>query len=290
MPIPGRRVVLHADGFDVPALFYAAGGDPIHPRPTFILGNGYDGAQEEMLHVCGFAALERGYNVITYEGPGQPTVRRSQESGFIPEWEKVVSPVVDYLETLPNVDKTRLGLLGYSMGGFLALGAAAFEHRLAAVFAVDGVYDVFEAYYALLPTPWKTLYASEQIEDHRKLDAIVTEALQTSKVPSKVRWGIEQGLWSFNVASPWEWLHRTQGMTMKGITDQVKCLVWIGDAADDQFFRGQPQKIKAALGEKATLREFTAADGVSNHCHCGSSVLINQTIFDWFDSKTSKQT
>jgi hypothetical protein len=39
-----------------------------------ILGNRYDDAQEEMPHVLGFAALERGFDVITHEGPGQPTV------------------------------------------------------------------------------------------------------------------------------------------------------------------------------------------------------------------------
>ncbi|RKL01743.1 hypothetical protein BFJ71_g5072 [Fusarium oxysporum] len=89
----------------------------------------------------GKAILERGMNVITYEGPGQPTVRRKQNLGFIHEWEKVVTPVVDYLLTRPEVDPKSIGLLGYSFGGMLAPRAAAFEHRLAPVFAVDGVYE-----------------------------------------------------------------------------------------------------------------------------------------------------
>lgn len=99
-----------------------------------------------MLHVTGFAALERGWNVINYEGPGQPTVRRDQDLGFIVEWEKVVTPVVDHLSTLPEVDMSRLAFYGYSFGGWLATRAAAFEHRIQAVVAIDGVYSSGEGF------------------------------------------------------------------------------------------------------------------------------------------------
>ena len=88
LPVPGQRVTLRADKneFEIPAIFYSSGQSG--PRPTLILGNGYDGSQEEMYHVVGQAALERGMNVISYEGPGQPTVRRYQDLGFIPDWER----------------------------------------------------------------------------------------------------------------------------------------------------------------------------------------------------------
>ncbi|KAF4625490.1 hypothetical protein G7Y89_g12676 [Cudoniella acicularis] len=133
LPVPGKRVTIPSKhGFEIPAIFYAA--SPIDEdgkgkgkgkgKPTIILGNGYDGSQEELLHVSGLAALERGFNVLTYEGPGQPSVRRSQNLGFIPDWEKVVSPCIDYLYTLPEVDKERIALFGYSMGGYLAAKAS----------------------------------------------------------------------------------------------------------------------------------------------------------------------
>jgi hypothetical protein len=100
---PGKRAVLQGDNFTIPTIWYPASG--INTRkPTIILGNGYDGAQEESYHQMGEAAMERGSNVINYEGPGQPTPRREQNLGFIVEWEKVVTPIVDYLITLPGVD------------------------------------------------------------------------------------------------------------------------------------------------------------------------------------------
>jgi hypothetical protein len=81
----------------VPAIFYSASKNLDKKLAVVITGNGYYGAQEELLHVCMAAALDRGYHVITYEGPGQPTVRRSQNLAFMPEWDKVITLVVDYL-------------------------------------------------------------------------------------------------------------------------------------------------------------------------------------------------
>ncbi|RDW60309.1 hypothetical protein BP5796_11915 [Coleophoma crateriformis] len=86
LDIPGQRLTPKSDGFNVEAIFYAApGASPSNPKLTINAGTGYDGPQEELLHSVSFAALELGYNVITYEGPGQPSVLRQQKSGFIAE-------------------------------------------------------------------------------------------------------------------------------------------------------------------------------------------------------------
>jgi alpha-beta hydrolase superfamily lysophospholipase len=87
------------------------------------MGSGFDGGQEELLHIYGFAALQRGYNLITHEGPGHPLVRRQQGVGLTHEWEKAVTPVVDYTMTLPEVESKRIALVGMSMGGCLPLRA-----------------------------------------------------------------------------------------------------------------------------------------------------------------------
>ncbi len=256
--------MLRADGFDVPAIFYRS---PVAaaektPRPTLIVGNGYDGAQEEMLHVVGLAALERGIHIITYEGPGQPLVRRKQGLGFIPDWERAVTPVVDYALSLPEVDAKRIGLLGYSMGGWLALRAAAFEHRLAAVLAVDGVFSVFQAYQAMMPPDFR---AALDAGDAEKLNAVIKGALDSGKAPTGLRWGVEQGVWSFKAASPADFMEKTKAMTLEGIVHQIACPAWVGEGADDLFFQGQPELVKAALGDRATHVRLTAKDAASSH-------------------------
>ncbi|KAH7017126.1 Alpha/Beta hydrolase protein [Ilyonectria destructans] len=284
MDIPGKRTTLQGDGFDIPAIFYAADKSST-PKPTIVVCSGYDGSQEELLHNFGFAALERGYNVITYEGPGQPLVRRKQNLGFITEWEKVVTPVVDYLITRPDVDASKIGAIGASMGGWLVARAAAFEHRIAAAIAVDGVYDVHEAYSKAMSPP---MLAALEAADGDQVDKMVREQLAGDGVPVSVRWGIEQGLWSFNVNSATEWMNLVKPMTLKGIEDQIQCPVWVGEAQNDQFFLGQPEKVRDALGDKATYVTLTSADAAGNHCHVGAQVLLNQLVFDWFEDIVSK--
>lgn len=289
LPTPGVRTILHAaDGsFDIPVIYYRTdGANFTGPRPTIILGNGYDGAQEEMLHVTGFAALERGFNVVTYEGPGQPTVRRAQNLGFITEWEKVVSPVVNFLLEKSEVDSTRIALLGYSMGAWLAVRAAAFEHRLAAVLAVDGVFDVFQAFYNQIPPPMRALY---EAGDLTKVDSMVADALASGKAPTAFRWGVEQGVWSFKAKSVTDFMEKTRSMTLRGIEDQIKCPVWVGCAAEDLFFKDQPELLRDALENRATYRRLTAEDGASNHCHVGAMAMVNAEILGWFDSVASNQ-
>ena len=102
------------------------------PRATVIMHSGFDGSAEEM-HVFGArAAVERGYNALVFDGPGQFGPLHREGLTFRPDWEKVVTPVFDFALTLPAVDAKRIALMGVSLGGVLAPRAAAFEKRIAA--------------------------------------------------------------------------------------------------------------------------------------------------------------
>jgi hypothetical protein len=63
-------------------------------RPTIITMTGMDGYAEETYFDTAVAALERGYNFLTYDGPGQGGVLRQRGVPFRPDWEKVATPVV----------------------------------------------------------------------------------------------------------------------------------------------------------------------------------------------------
>ena len=54
---------------------------------------------------------------------------------FRPDWEAVITPVVDFALGRPGVDPDRLAIVGRSFGGYLAPRAASAEHRLAACVA-----------------------------------------------------------------------------------------------------------------------------------------------------------
>lgn len=277
LPIPGERLTLRADGFDVPAIFYRAALDG-KPRPTVIVCSGFDGSQEELMHTCGFAALERGYNVLTYEGPGQPSVRRDQKLGFIHDWERVLTPVVDYALTHPDVDGKKLVSIGLSMGGYLAARAAAFEHRLAATVLIDGVAEMFSTFAAGLPHELLRMLDDPASRD--KFDAIM--AGLPAPTDMKLRWAKEHSVWSFNTQSAWELLNGARRMSMAGLGDKVQHPVLVCDASRDHFFGNQPAKLLELLGAKGTACVFEDDElGAAEHCHVGASVEMNRRVFDW---------
>ncbi|KAK6453364.1 hypothetical protein FP744_10009616 [Trichoderma asperellum] len=283
LPVPGQRVTLKAQGFDVPAIFYGCGLPG--RRPTILMCSGYDGSQEELYHVGVEAALTRGINVITFEGPGQPTVRREQNAGFIHDWERVVSPVVDYALARDDIDPNAIGLWGYSLGGYLAARAAAFEPRLAAVMAVDGASDFGATIHGKFPPEMAALFKSGNKE---AVDQAMAQTLASPGAPTPLRWGMEHGMWAFNTKSPFEWATRCLDFKLGDAIHNIKMPFFVADAENDDLMPGQAKGVAEAVGEVATYHLFSTEDGAGEHCSIGAAVLQNQVIFDWFQGVVSK--
>ncbi|KAK5710864.1 hypothetical protein LTR17_018674 [Elasticomyces elasticus] len=278
LPVAGRRVQLPSnDNFTVEAIWYAASSDSIGcRRPTMIIGNGYEGSQEDMYHTIVVPALACGWNCITYEGPGQPTVRRRQNLGFIPEWERVVTPVVDYVLQEPSVDPARIVLFGYSFGGFLAARAAAFEPRISAVLLDGGIFDTFDSFSSNLPPIALSMFNAG---NKTAFDTLLDSVSNDPDIPTTLRWGIQQGLWSFNTQSAYDFLQMTKLYTLRNISHQISAPVWTADAESEGFFVNQSMKVKEALGDQATYHLFSGPAGY--HCQVGAAQELNRVIFTW---------
>ncbi|KAI0881992.1 2,6-dihydropseudooxynicotine hydrolase [Annulohypoxylon maeteangense] len=282
LPTPGERITLQGKGFKIPAIFFGSGLPG--PRPTLLMCNGFDGSQEEMYHVIGEAVLQRGMNVITFEGPGQPTVRRYQGLGFIPEWEDVVTPIVDYASSRPEVDAKKIGLWGLSFGGYLAPRAAAFEHRLAAVVAFDGIYSFAQGISDQFGPQLAAIY---ETGNETLFNNVISQVLTNSSFPTSARWAIQQGLWSFNTKSAFQWYKQVQQYTLDGVIQNITAPVFVGDAQADMFFPGQAKMLAEKLGDRATYYLFNSIDGAGEHCSLGAAVLSAQVVLDWFQGIVS---
>lgn len=280
LPIPGQRVQIPSivGNLTVEAIWYSASKDPTTKLPTMIVGNGFDAAQEDSYHYYCAAALARGWNCITYEGPGQNTVRRTQGLGFIHEWEHVATPVVDYVlsEKKQVVDENRLVLVGNSFGGYLAARAAAFEPRLSAVVLIGGIWDLYAGYSTQVSREVLSIY---EAGNYTQFDEVALSLRDAGKLPTEVEWGLDYGLWAFKTPSPAEYFDLTKLYTVADIVQQIDMPVFVGDAEFETIFRGQPQKVKDALGEKATLHEFRGVAGY--HCQTGAQQELVRTIFAW---------
>lgn len=280
LPIPGQRVQIPADNFTVEAIWFPVSTCNSTKRPTIILGNGYDGAQEDLYHTFVVPAHARGWNALTYEGPGQPKVRRDQSIGFIPDWERVVTPVVDYLLTNHSsvVDPTHLPLLGYSFGGYLAARAASFEPRISALVLDGGIWDTYDAYYNALPTEAQTLLDSGNAS---AFDTALAALLADPQTPTNIRWGAEQGLWSFNTRSAYEYFQQAKAFRAESWIANVMVPTLVGDVSDEGFYPNQSVRVAEALGERATYHLFEGPSGY--HCQVGSLQDLNRVMWAWLN-------
>ena len=252
------------------------------PRPTLIMHTGFDGSAEEM-HVSGArAAIERGYNVLAFDGPGQYGPLHRDGLVFRPDWEKVVTPVVDFALTQPNVDPRRIALMGISMGGVLAPRAAAFEKRLAALVANDGIYDFAAAFRsAIPPEKWDLFVTALKAEQAPRIDAMLEAQMKASPT---ARWSYSHGMWATGAKSPRAFVAKMLDYNLKdGIAEQISCPTLVCDAEDDLFLKGQPQALYDHLTCRKTMVRFTTAEGAGAHCQVGASRLAFARIFDWLD-------
>ncbi len=102
----------------------------------------------------------------------------------------MVGPVLDFLTQHPGVDPARIALLGVSLGGYLAPRAAAYERRLAAVIALDGVFDAVSALTAHLPLPHDGVVRRAAAEHDGDLDQIIADARAQNPT---LRWACDHG-------------------------------------------------------------------------------------------------
>jgi pimeloyl-ACP methyl ester carboxylesterase len=264
---PVRAVRIPYEDTTLPGYLFLA-DDTGEPRPTVLYHGGYDSTLEEDYLALAAGALRRGYHVLAFDGPGQGSTVRDQGLHFRPDWEAVVTPAVDFALTLPEVDAARLVLIGTSLGGYLAARAAAFEHRIAACVLHDGVYD----FSSVLDTIAQTAAGLPG-----GMEALIAQNIG-------VRWAVRNGRWTFGVANIEELEKAGTAYTIAGIADQISCPTLVLEAENDQFFKGQPQRVLDALTCPKELISFREDEGGGEHCHEGASALWHQRTFDWLDT------
>lgn len=253
-------------------------------RPTLIVHGGFDSTLEELYTSAAAPALERGYNCLTFEGPGQGEVIRKQNILFRYDWEKVVSPVVDYALSRPQeVDPKRIALMGISMGGYLAARAAAFEHRIAACVLYNGVFDGYDALASSLPKSLITAIENGKQEIVNTTFDILMDS------DTNIKFNMKHGMWTTGTNSPFELIINSKNYTIKDIAQNIECPTLVLEAEKDDSFPGQPKKVYDTLKCPKKYILFTSDEGAEEHCQCGAAALSNQRIFDWLDETFAKR-
>jgi 2,6-dihydroxypseudooxynicotine hydrolase len=113
------------------------------PPPVVILIPGLDSTKESRHNARG-GFLRRGLAVLSIDAAGQGET--SLRMKIRPDYESAIGAAIDYLEERGDVDATRVGLNGGSLGGYYAPRAAAFEKRVKACVGNCGPFNWSEVF------------------------------------------------------------------------------------------------------------------------------------------------
>jgi alpha-beta hydrolase superfamily lysophospholipase len=273
--LPPETIEIPFEDTPLPGYFFRAAADGT-PRATVILLGGYDGTAEELYFFNGAAALARGYNVIAFDGPGQGGALIQRGLTIRAEWEIVVAAVVDYALTRPEVDPDRIALIGLSLGAHLGPRAASTEHRLAALIADCGSYDLYASFLSRLPGPLAGAFE----RDNRIAVAVVRFLLgRLAKAPTG-GWALRRGMLVHGVADPVAYVEATKAFTLRGRAERIACPTWVCNAEGDDVSASAPALFAALTCDK-TFVTFTAAEGADDHCEVGARQLYHERSFGW---------
>lgn len=253
------QVEIPYEGSTLPGYYIKGDASEISQMPCVVFVDGFD-VSKELLYLQGVPDLvRRGISCLLVDGPGQGESLRFRRLFARPDFEKVGTAMIDYLDERTDVDKKRIALLGTSLGGYYAARTVSFEHRYRGCVCWGAQWDYHEL--------WKLRLAS-----------LSTAALS---VPDS------QLSFIFGVMTTEEAMTRLESFKLDGVVQDMKCPLLVLHGADDQQV---PLMHARALYEASgsydkTLKVFTNEEGGGQHCQLDSRIRAKSAIFDWLEDK-----
>src|SRR5712671_2409659 len=137
----GERVEMPYEGKFLAGILRKPAG--VDRPPVLAFACGLDSCKEET-DTYEQPFLARGIATLVFDGPGQGEAE--YDFAIRGDYEVAAKAVIDYVETRRDLDASRVGLAGISLGGYYAPRAAAFDKRIKACLALGGPYDWGESW------------------------------------------------------------------------------------------------------------------------------------------------
>ena len=248
------RVEVPYEGTTLPAYFTSAG---LPSAPVMVMWNGLDSTKEHM-YLSGFGAelAARGISTLMVDCPGSGEALRLQDLKAQVETEGWASACVDFLQERDDVDPGRIGLAGWSLGGYYAPRAAAYEKRLALVVAWGANHD------------WGAVQRARlQREGER---------------PVPHYW--DHVLWVWGHSDVEEFVRFAECVTLDGVVERIDVPFLIVHGENDRqipLAYAHRSYDQATASPKRELRVFTAEEGGAEHIGLDHLPHVSSYVADW---------
>ena len=207
--------------------------------PVVILIPGMDSTKEEM-HYSEQLFLARGMATLGLDGPGQG--EGEYDFPIRHDYEVPCGVVMDWLEARDDVDGSRIGLSGTSMGGYYAPRVAARDSRVRAAIANGGAFSVLKNF----DQRPQTLKEAYRLRTH---SATVAEARE-----------------------------KTAAFDLEGVAQDITCPMFIIGAKDDRITNYQEAERLAR--EVSGPVELLLIEGANHVAHNRAHMFKTQAA-DW---------
>ncbi len=217
--------------------------------PCMVVFDGFDVMKEIIYHHVGDAYRRRGISLLIVDHPGVGEALRLKHRYMDPQSEIAAAACVDYLETRPDVDSERIGIIAPSLGGYYAPRAAAFEKRFKCCVA------------------WTGQWAPK-----------VSQPGAPTSMPSS------QLLFATGKENAEEAQQIRNSMTLEGVADKLTCPFLVVHGEHDQLspVSNAYKVIEAAVNSPARkLKIFTEEEGGSEHCQVDNTTMGVDYMADW---------
>lgn len=278
-PVPAERLAVPYEDTALPAFFFPAGRPGSRRRPLVVVNNGSYQATSETWAQAGAAAAERGYHWLTFDGPGQQAMLLERRIPFRPDWERVLTPVLEAILARADVDPDRVAVIGIGQGGYWVARALAFEHRFAAAVVDPGVVDVASAWIDRLPSAMR-----RHLEDGRQSafdrEMHIAELFSPASTQLLRFHGEPYG---HNGGSTFRLFLTIAGYRLGAEVEHIDTPLLITESEGEPLWPGQSRQLYDRLHGAKELVTFTAHEGAGGHCAPLSPALREARIFDWLD-------
>lgn len=255
---PVSRVEIPYEGASLPGYLYRAPGDG--PRPLVIQWNGLD-STKEMLYYSGFARMlaERGVSTLLVDTPGSGEALRLRGLTARYDTEAWAKAILDWVE--PNagalgVDAGLVGIVGWSLGGYYAPRAAAFEKRLRFVVA------------------WGANHDWAEVQEARRR--------REGENPIPHYWDHVSWVWGAKDAD--DFLEKTRNVHLNGVVERITVPFLITHGVGDRQIPvryAHESYDQAVNSPKRELRLFDEPEGGTEHISLDNMPYVAGIIADW---------